>query len=61
MRCLYMIVGEAGMGGGFHNMCVDLIRFVQEFDTNVFVFVVVYREYGMRDIRTKGLTQYNTR
>ena len=41
MRCLYMIVGEAGMGGGLHRLCVDLIMLVKELDTNVFLFVLL--------------------
>ena len=40
MRCLYMIVGEAGMGGGLRHLCVDLIMLVGELDTNVFLFVL---------------------
>jgi hypothetical protein len=41
MRCLYMIVGEAGMGGGLHHMWVGLIMFVEGLDTDVFVFVLL--------------------
>jgi hypothetical protein len=53
MRCLYMIVGEAGIRGGLHHVCVDLIMFFIEWSTHEHIYVVVV---GIKEgrKRTKG-------
>ena len=41
MRCLYMIVGEAGMSGGLHHVCVDLIMLVDELGTHEYMYMLL--------------------